>query len=95
MIIYTITCLLLFALCCTWATFSRNYDANTIQRISMMILSIWCIWRAWLMRDNVIGHLQMSVIATGLLLFAVGTMVKTFRYRNTPSKIQNDQGVSG
>lgn len=85
MIIYTIACLLLAASACCWATFSRRFDANTIQRVAMMILALWCIWRAWLMRDNVIGHYQMAVIATGLLLFAIGTLVKTVKYHRRSS----------
>lgn len=80
MIVYTIACLLLVACLCSWATFSRAYDANSLQRCSMLILAIWCLWRAWLMRDNVIGQYQMSVISTGLALFAVGSLLKTIKY---------------
>lgn len=46
----------------------------------MLILAIWCVWRAWLMRDNIIGHYQMAVIATGLSVFAVGSLLKTLKY---------------
>jgi len=72
--------LLLFAACAAGA-FSMNYNANLLQRVALSILAFWSVWRIDLIWDHGWGYPHEPVLATALMLYAIGSFVKTLHWR--------------
>lgn len=65
---------------CVIGAFDKHYDANLAQRLALGVLSLWIVARVdyihaygWMMHE--------PILATGLALYAIGSVAKTLKWR--------------
>ena len=66
---------------CVIGAFDRHYDANLAQRLAMGVLSLWIVARIDYIRDYG-WMLHEPLLATGLACYAIGSVVKTLKWRH-------------
>lgn len=67
-------------LACTAGAFSRAYAANLLQRLALALLALWSAWRIELVARYGWGYPHEPMVATALLLYAVGSLHKTIKH---------------
>lgn len=69
-------------LCCGLGLYNNRFDANLLQRIGLVLFAFWSVWRVTLIYKSGWGYPHEPMIATAIVLFAVGTVTKTLRWRH-------------
>lgn len=78
---YICTVYAVVLLACVAGAFNRHYDANLAQRVALSLFALWAAWRIRLVYDNGWGYPHEPMVATALLLYAVGSGFKTIKWR--------------
>ena len=71
----------LILLTCVMGAFNPDYDANLLQRIALGMFAIWSVWRIQLVYQFGWGYPHEPMVATALLLYAIGSIMKTVRWK--------------
>ena len=79
--IYVCAAYVVVLACCVVGAFDRNYDANLLQRLALFLFALWSIWRMQLVYLHGWGYPHEPLVATAMLLYAVGSVHKTFKWR--------------
>ena len=64
-----------------WGAFSSLFSANLCQQVALTMFALWSVWRISLVIDKGWGFPHEWLIATAMLLFALGTVQKTWLFR--------------
>lgn len=67
---------------CLAGAFSTVYNANLIQRLSILMLAIWTVWRAQLVWEQGWGYPHEPLLVTALALYAIGSLIKTLAWNH-------------
>ena len=70
----------IFFVTCLAGAFSTVYNANLIQRLSILMLVIWTVWRAQLVWERGWGYPHEPLLVTALALYAIGSLIKTLAW---------------
>ena len=71
----------LLFIACLVGVFSKDYQANLLQRLSLSTLAFWSIWRIGLVWEYGWGYPHEVVIATSLIMYAIGSLIKTLKWK--------------
>lgn len=66
---------------CLFGAFSKNYSANFMQSTAILLFALWAAWRIGLVWKFGWGYPHEPLVATALLLYSVGSFLKTWNYR--------------
>lgn len=83
---YVCTAYAVLLLVCAAGAFSRAYAANLAQRFALAILAVWSAWRIELVLSNGWGYPHEPVVASALLLYALGSVHKTIKFLRSGRK---------
>ncbi|XVN73946.1 hypothetical protein AAEX37_01022 [Oligella sp. MSHR50489EDL] len=78
MIIYIIACYIVFILLTLIGSFSKKFNANVFQRISLGFLSIWAYWRIHIVLEVGVGWPHEPFLVTWLLIYSISTVFQVF-----------------
>lgn len=67
-------------LVCAAGAFSKAYAANLAQRFALATLAVWSAWRVELVLSHGWGYPHEPVVASALLLYALGSAHKTLKH---------------
>lgn len=81
MMAYICAIYLLLFFACVAGAFSTLYNANLLQRLALSTLAFWTMWRIGLIWEHGWGYPHEPVVATALLLYAIGSVIKTLAWR--------------
>lgn len=81
MLFYICIAYIFLFIACVIGAFNHEYKANLLQRIALSILAIWSIWRIGLIWNYGWGYPHEFLVATALVLYAIGSAIKTRKYR--------------
>ena len=73
--IYVLTLVL-----CTFGMYHNSFNANLLQRIALVLMSFWFVWRISLVFKYGWGYPHEPLIASSMFLFALGSTVKTLKW---------------
>lgn len=77
---YICTVYAVVLLACAIGAFNRHYDANLLQRLALSMFALWAVWRIRLVYSHSWGYPHEPLVATALLLYAIGSGFKTLKY---------------
>lgn len=80
MIIYLMTIYGFVALICIARHFNRSFNGNSFQRLGLAMASIWAICRIQMLSNGTWGYPHEPLLATSMVLYAIGTLIKTRQY---------------
>lgn len=79
--LYVCTAYAVLLLICTAGAFSRAYAANLAQRVALGMFALWSAWRIELVLRYGWGYPHEPMVASALLLYALGSLFKTWTWR--------------
>ena len=71
----------LIVLTCVMGAFNIDYDANLLQRLALAMVAVWCVWRIQLVYAYQFTYPNEPVVATAIMLYAIGSIMKTLRWK--------------
>lgn len=82
---------------------NESFDGNSWQRLGLGLGALWTVWRIYLLNIGTWGYPHEPLIATGMAVYAYGTMRKTQSWckrRNKAAaylrgKISRDEFIGG
>lgn len=75
-VIYVLTLIL-----CTIGMYHNSFNANFLQRVALVMMAFWFVWRISLVFQHGWGYPHEQLIAMAMLVFAIGSTVKTLKWR--------------
>ena len=80
------------ALGCVLGALSECYAGTVLQRCGMFLISLWALWEAYLIYDyGYVSH-EIRFGASGMAIFATGTIIKTYRWRRYAQRLDKRAG---
>ena len=83
---YVCTAYAVVLLVCVVGAFSSAYAANLAQRLALAMLAVWSVWRIELVMAHGWGYPHEPVVASALLLYALGSVHKTLKHKRASRK---------
>lgn len=90
--IYVCAAYVVIFVACIAGAFSSSYDANLAQRLALALLGLWSVWRIELVYQHGWGYPHEAFVATTMLLYAVGSIAKTIKWRIKRGRAIRDWG---
>lgn len=80
------------ALGCVLGALSECYSGTVLQRCGMYLIALWSLWEAYLIYDY--GYVSPEIMfgASGMAIFATGTIIKTYLWRRYDQRMDKRSG---
>lgn len=66
---------------CTFGMYHNRFNANFLQRLALILLAFWFVWRVSLISQKGWEYPHEILIAIAIAVFTLGTTLKTLRWK--------------